>query len=97
LCAADRKIVINATDPHNGWAFTDEALREYRNAGKDAAIVLARSPADMDREVADADAIIGGISKDLYAKAKTKVGPDLQHWGRGLSLERVPGRQRRTH
>jgi len=70
LSAADRKIVINATDSHNGWAFTEEALREYRNAGKDAAIVLARSPADMDREIADADAIIGGISKDLHAKAK---------------------------
>src|SRR5712692_4315021 len=70
LSAADSKIVINAIDDHNRWAFTEEALREYRNAGKDAAIVLARSPADMARETVDADAVIGGISKDLFATAK---------------------------
>jgi D-2-hydroxyacid dehydrogenase (NADP+) len=70
LSAADRKIVINAVDNHNRWAFTDEALREYRNAGQNAAIVLARSPTDLDREIGDADAVIGGISKDQFAKAK---------------------------
>src|SRR6266849_7430634 len=70
LSAADRKIVINALDDHNRWAFTEQALSEYRNAGKDAAIVLARSPADMARETVDADAVIGGISKDLFANAK---------------------------
>ena len=32
LSAADRKIVINALDNHNSWAFTEDALREYRNA-----------------------------------------------------------------
>ena len=70
LSAADRKIVINAVDNHNKWAFTEDALREYRNAGKDADIVVASSPADMAREIVDADAVIGGISKDLFAKAK---------------------------
>ena len=70
LSAADRKIVINAVDNHNRWAFTEEALREYRNAGQNAAIVLARSPTDLDREIGDADAVIGGISKDQFAKAK---------------------------
>jgi hypothetical protein len=66
LSAADRKIVINAVDNHNKWAFTEEALREYRNAGQNAAIVLARSPADVAREIVDADAVIGGISKDQF-------------------------------
>jgi D-2-hydroxyacid dehydrogenase (NADP+) len=70
LSAADRKIVINAVDSHNKWAFTEEALREYRNAGPNATIVVARSPADVAREIVDADAVIGGISKDLFAKAK---------------------------
>jgi phosphoglycerate dehydrogenase-like enzyme len=70
LSAADRKIVMNAVDNHNRWAFTEEALREYRNAGTDAAIVLAKSLADMDREIVDADAVIGGLSKDQFARAK---------------------------
>ena len=29
--AAGRKIVINALDNHNKWAFTEDALREYRS------------------------------------------------------------------
>jgi phosphoglycerate dehydrogenase-like enzyme len=70
LSAADRKIVINAVDNHNRWAFTDDALRDYRTAGQGAAIVLAKSPADMAREVVDADAVIGGLSQDQYGKAK---------------------------
>jgi D-2-hydroxyacid dehydrogenase (NADP+) len=70
LCAADKKIVINAIDNHNQWAFTDQALRDYKDSGKDAAIVLAKSPTDMAQEVVDADAVIGGISKDLFPKAK---------------------------
>ena len=41
LSAADRKIVINAVDNHNRWAFTEEALRDYRTAGQGAAIVVA--------------------------------------------------------
>ncbi len=70
LSAADRKIVINAVDNHNRWAFTDDALRDYRTAGQGAAIVLAKSPADMAREVVDADAVIGGLSQDQFGKAK---------------------------
>ncbi len=67
--AADRKIVINAVDTHSKWAFTEEALQDYRNAGQGAAIAVAHSPAELAREVVDADAVIGGISKDLFAKA----------------------------
>jgi hypothetical protein len=70
LSAADRKIVINALDDHNRWAFTEGALREYREACQGAAIVLAKSPAELAREIVDADAVIGGISKDLFPKAK---------------------------
>jgi D-2-hydroxyacid dehydrogenase (NADP+) len=70
LSAADRKIVINAVDSHSRWAFTEEAVGEYRNAGEGAAIVVAKSPAELASETVDADAVIGGISKDLFAKAK---------------------------
>ena len=70
LSAADHKIVINAVDNHNSWAFTEDALRDYRNAGQGAAIVVAKSQADMARETADADGVIGGISKDQFAKAR---------------------------
>jgi D-2-hydroxyacid dehydrogenase (NADP+) len=70
LSAADRKIVINAVDNHNRWAFTDDALRDYKTAGQGAAIVLAKSPADMAREIVDADAVIGGLSQDQFAKAR---------------------------
>src|SRR5215472_5349557 len=70
LPAADRKIVINALDNHNRWAFTEDALREYRTAGDGAEIVVARSPADLAREVVDADAIIGGVSRDNFSQAK---------------------------
>ena len=71
LGAAEKKIVINAIDNHNGWAFTDEAISEYRSAaGQSADIVLARSPTDMARETANADGVIGGLSRDLFLKAK---------------------------
>jgi phosphoglycerate dehydrogenase-like enzyme len=69
LSAADTKIVINAVDSHNRWAFTEEALQQYRNAGQGATIVVARSPEALAQEVVDANAVIGGISKDLFAKA----------------------------
>jgi len=70
LRAADKKIVINAVDEHNHWAFTDEAVSGYRKAGDGAAIVLAKTGADMARETADADGVIGGLSKDQFLKAK---------------------------
>lgn len=69
LFAADKKIVIQA-NATNVWAFGDEAVAAYRKAaGGGADIVLASSAADFAREIADADAIIGGISKELYPKA----------------------------
>ena len=69
--AADKKIIINAIDKRNAWAFTDEAVSEYRNAaGQSADIVLARSPSDMARETESADGVIGGLSRDLFLKAK---------------------------
>jgi phosphoglycerate dehydrogenase-like enzyme len=67
--AADTKIVINALDNHNKWAFTEEAVQEYKNAGQGAVIVVARSPEALAREVVGANAVIGGISKDLFATA----------------------------
>ena len=68
--AADAKIVFNATNDHNKWAYTEAAMAGYRSAAAGASIVIARSPADLEREAADADAVIGGLSKDVFAKAK---------------------------
>ncbi|MGH9672269.1 MAG: D-2-hydroxyacid dehydrogenase [Bryobacteraceae bacterium] len=69
LPAADRKIVITGTQQH-WWAFTDDALRQYREAGKDVDIVVAKPGDEFAREIADADAVIGGISRALFPKAK---------------------------
>jgi len=68
--ASDKKIVINAIDQHNRWAFTDEALETYKAAGEGAKIVMARTAADLAREIVDADGEIGGFSKDVFAKAQ---------------------------
>jgi phosphoglycerate dehydrogenase-like enzyme len=71
LGAADRKIVINATDARQRWAFSDEAVAEYRSAaGQGADIVLARSAAEMASETATADGVIGGLSRELFLNAK---------------------------
>lgn len=70
LPAANKKIVINAIDHHNSWAFTDEALEQYRAAGEGASIVPVHSAAELAREIVDADGEIGGLSKDVFAKAQ---------------------------
>jgi phosphoglycerate dehydrogenase-like enzyme len=69
LSAADRKIVITGT-PQHWWAFTEDALRQYREAGSGVDIVVAKPGEQFAREIADADAVIGGISRDLFARAK---------------------------
>jgi phosphoglycerate dehydrogenase-like enzyme len=70
LRAADTKIVINAVSNSNYWAFTDDAVRQYKDAGQGASIVVAKSAPDFAREVTDADAVIGGLTKDQFATAK---------------------------
>jgi phosphoglycerate dehydrogenase-like enzyme len=70
LPAADTKIVINALSNSNRWAFTDDAVREFKDAGQGASIVVARSAADFAREVVDADAVIGGLTKEQFSTAK---------------------------
>ena len=68
--AADKKIVIQASN-RQGWAASDAALARYRAAaGTKADIVVTRSAAEFAREVVDADGVIGGISKPEYATAK---------------------------
>ena len=68
--AADKKIVIRALDS-GGWASTDMALAEYRKAaGNQADIVVAKTQDDLTRQIADADAVIGGVNKEQFAKAK---------------------------
>lgn len=69
LSAAQRKIVIVGAE-HYWWAYTEDALREYRNAGKDVAFVVAKPGAELAREVVDAEAVIGGIPRELFARAK---------------------------
>lgn len=67
--AADKKILIRALS--SGFAYDDNAVSAYREAaGDDADIVVARSAAEFEKAVADADGIVGGISKELFPKAK---------------------------
>ncbi len=67
--AADKKIVIRALS--GGFAYDDDAIAAYKKeAGKDADIVVARSMEQFAKEVADADGVVGGISKDLFPMAK---------------------------
>ena len=66
--AADKKIVVRALS--GGFAYDDNAARLYkRAAGKDADVVMARSMEAFEREIVDADAVIGGINKEQFAKA----------------------------
>jgi len=68
--AADKKILIQSGGRQN-WVSNDAALARYRAAaGAGADLVVARSAEEFAREVPNADAIIGGISKELYPKAK---------------------------
>ena len=67
--AADKKIVIRALSP--GFAYDATAVEAYeREAGDDADIVVARSMAEFEEAVTDADGIVGGINRELFAKAK---------------------------
>ncbi len=66
--AADKKIVVRALS--GGFAYDDNAARLYKQAaGKDADVVMARSREAFEREIVDADAVIGGINKEQFAKA----------------------------
>ena len=68
--AADKKILIQATS-RQSWVSNDAALARYRAAaGTHADIVVSRTPAEFAREVASADAVIGGIGKPEFATAK---------------------------
>ena len=69
LSAAEKKIVVTGTDRH-GWATSDEALREYRSLAEGAAVIFAKRGEELAREVGNADAVIGGISRDLFPHAK---------------------------
>jgi phosphoglycerate dehydrogenase-like enzyme len=67
---ADKKILIQAS-ARQSWVSSDSALAKYRAAaGAGADIVVARSPAEFARELHDADAIIGGITKEQFPAAK---------------------------
>lgn len=67
---ADKKILIQAST-RQSWVSSDSALTKYRAAaGTRADIVVVGSPAEFAREVVDADAIIGGITKQDFPAAK---------------------------
>ena len=85
--AADKKILIQASD-RQSWVSSDAALAKYRAAaGTQADIVVVRSPAEFAREVADADAIIGGISKrGIPYGEEAEMGADHQRRRRGVLL-----------
>ena len=66
---ADKKILIRALS--GGFAFDDNAIESYKQeAGADADIVVARSAEEFEKAIPEADAIIGGISKEQFSKAK---------------------------
>jgi phosphoglycerate dehydrogenase-like enzyme len=68
--AADKKILIQGSN-RQSWVSSDSALSRYRAAaGTGADIVVTRSPAEFAREVVDADAVIGGITKEHFPSAK---------------------------
>jgi phosphoglycerate dehydrogenase-like enzyme len=86
LAAADIKIVIMSPD-RQSWTITPDALTAYRNAAKNASIVVAGSREDLAREIVDADGVIGGITPDLFSKAKKlrwvqtiSAGVEDYHW-----------------
>ena len=67
--AADKKILVR---PMSGsFAGNDAAIERYqKEAGSDADVVAASTAAEFEKELVDADGIIGGISKEQFAKAK---------------------------
>lgn len=66
--AADKKILLRAMG--RGWAFNDAALAKYREAaGNEADLIVARSAEEFEREIPNADGVIGGINKEQFAKA----------------------------
>ena len=69
LGAAEKKIIITGTSRH-WWALSDEALRNFREAATGAKIVVVRPGENLAAEVVDADAVVGGISRDLFPTAK---------------------------
>ena len=67
---ADKKIVLQASGAQS-WVSNDAALARYRAAaGTGADIVVVRSRAEFTREIGDAHAIIGGITKEDFPAAK---------------------------
>ncbi|MBM3735957.1 MAG: D-2-hydroxyacid dehydrogenase [Acidobacteria bacterium] len=68
LAAQPKKIVMTAGSAQN-WAVNEDALRQYRSAAPGARIVVVQ-PQDLAREIEDADAVIGSLTPDLFAKAR---------------------------
>ena len=69
VAAADKKIVIRAYS--GGFAGDANAMKLYKQAaGQDADVVAARTPEAFEKQLVDADGIVGGISKEQFAKAK---------------------------
>ncbi|MBM3774860.1 MAG: D-2-hydroxyacid dehydrogenase [Acidobacteria bacterium] len=69
LAAAEVKIVVAAGGPHT-WASNAEALGQYRKAAANAVIVAPGSDQELAREIADADAVIGGVTPEVFSKAR---------------------------
>jgi phosphoglycerate dehydrogenase-like enzyme len=81
------KIVFNGVSHHNDRAYTDAAVASYRAAADGGSTFIARTAADLEREAADADAVIGGFTKDVFARAKKlrwvqiySTGVEMYRW-----------------
>src|SRR5258708_8414588 len=69
LAGADFKIVVVGSD-RSSWSSDEAAMAAYRKAAPKAQIVRAATAADVTREVADADGIIGGGAKGQVWEAE---------------------------
>lgn len=67
--AAEKKVLIRALG--SSWAFDEAAIAKYREAaGNHADIIVATSPQAFEREIPNADAVIGGVNKEQFSKAR---------------------------
>jgi len=69
LQAQRKKVVLTGTERH-GWATSESALRDFREAAEGANFIVAKSEEEFNREIVDADGIVGEITRDQFLTAK---------------------------
>lgn len=69
LAFPQAKKIVLISGPLQPWAVSDDALRQYRAAAPGANIVVAKGD-EVAREIVDADAVMGYVTPELFAKAR---------------------------